>query len=113
MASDGDVVIGRWNYGSGDEVEERAPAELAAVGRVEYVGGAIGAVTVELCRSLDETNRGGVMLRITSRDDASSFLPFARVIPGGVELHMCGDIEARSMLEALFQAIVPALPGGK
>ena len=53
------------------------------------------------------------MLRITSRDDGSSFLPFARVIPGGVELHMCGDIEARSMLEAIFQAIVPALPSGK
>lgn len=113
MDSESVVVIGRWNRGDGEEWEARASTTLGPVGHVEYVDGAVGAATVELLRSTGETHRGGVVLRITARDDSGSFLPFARVIPGGVELHMCGDIEARSMLEALFQAIVPALPGGK
>lgn len=95
-------IIGRYNE---DETTSRADTQLIHSVSVPFEGGAIGEVTVSVFRSTDQEDRGGVVLRITLEDQASSFLPFSRTIPSGIELHMAGDIEAQSFVHALKTAL--------
>jgi hypothetical protein len=95
------VVIGRL---PDNDLHERAPTKHVFSTTIPYEGGAIGEVTVDIYRSTDISHRGGVVLRVTSRNDAESFIAHAKVIDGGIELHMAGDIEGRSLLEALRKA---------
>ena len=44
-------------------------------------------------------------MRITLHNEGSCFLPLARDIEDGVELHMAGDIEAKSLVHALKTAL--------
>lgn len=91
-------VIGRYN---GNETDERSSTELVSSTSV-LIGLAGGdTVTCECFRSTDCTDRGGVVLRVSLDKDNPSFLPFAKNIEGGIELHMAGDIEARSLVAAL------------
>jgi hypothetical protein len=95
------VVIGRL---PDNDLSERAGTKHVSCTSVPYKGGAIGEVTVDIYRSTDISTRGGIVLRITSKDKAESFIAHAKVIEGGIELHMAGDIEGRSLLEALRKA---------
>jgi len=95
-------VIGRLD---GDETDERASTELVATASVPFEGAAIGNVTVSIFRSTDSEDRGGVVVRITLKNDASSFQPYAKNIANGVELHVAGDIEAQSVVSAVKGAL--------
>lgn len=95
-------VIGRFN---GDETNERATTEKVCSIAVPFEGGAVGEVKISVFRSTDVEDRGGIVLRITLDDRASSFQPYSKNINGGVELHMAGDIEAQSLSTALKGAI--------
>lgn len=96
------VIIGRCEDNTTDE---RASTELVHSISVPFEGGAIGDVTVAVFRSIDVQDRGGVVLKITLENGASSFIPFTRSIDSGVEIHMAGDIEAQSFIHALKTAI--------
>lgn len=95
-------IIGRYNE---NETDPRAKSQLVHSVSVPFEGGAIGEVTVSVFRSTDKEDRGGIVLKITLEDHASSFLPLAKTIPSGVELHMAGDIEAESFINALKTAL--------
>jgi hypothetical protein len=45
------------------------------------------------------------VLRITGKDDASSFIPHCVQIDGGLEVHLAGDIEGESLIRALRSAL--------
>ncbi len=99
-------VLGR--MAEDDERERpdpRAGTSLVGAARVPYVSGAVGEVSVELYQSEDQEDRGGVVLRIRTKDDASSFVAHAERIEGGVELHMAGDAEGEALVRALQAAL--------
>lgn len=91
-------VIGRMDDESTDA---RASCEPVSSVFIPFEGAAVGEVHAIRLASTDCEDRGGCVLKITLRNDASSFLPFAKNVEGGVELHMAGDIEARAFLAAL------------
>ena len=88
-----------------DSIDERAATKLVNTFSVPYEGGAVGEITVSVYQSTDDEDRGGIVLRITSTDQASSFISFAKTIDDGIEIHMAGDIEAKSMVQALKTAL--------
>jgi hypothetical protein len=87
------------------EPDPRASSKLIHSVSVPFEAGAIGEVKVEVFRSVDEGDRGGIVIRATLKDEASSFVPHAKLIPSGVELHMAGDIEAKSLIDAMKAAL--------
>ena len=101
------MVVGRGEF---DETDERSNSRLVHEVRVPYEGGAVGSVSIKVYRSTQTEDRGGLVLQITVDDEASSFLPFARSIQGGVELHMAGDIESKSLVHALRTALATVTP---
>lgn len=96
------VVIGRSPHG---DLHRRAETDQAYSKSMPFAGGVRGDVTVDIFRSKDISNRGGVVLRITSRGDPECFIAHAEFIDGGIELHMAGETESRSLLEVLRTAI--------
>jgi len=88
-----------------DELSERASTLLTATVRHEFVGGACGIATADVHRSVDGEDRGGVVVALRVDDHGSAMLPWARVIPRGVELHFAGDDEADALCAALVQAL--------
>lgn len=99
---DNPKIIGRTEDQNADI---RAPTKLVHTVIVPFEGGANGELSVSLFRSSDDEDRGGVVLRITLRDEEQSFLPTAQIIEGGVEVHMAGDIEATTLIHALKTAL--------
>ena len=96
-------VLGRQdNDELSDAPDPRAPTKLVADVRVPFEGGAVGEAQVQLLRSTDIEDRGGLVLRITIADQGSSFVPYAKLIENGVELHIAGDIEAKSVAAAIL-----------
>jgi len=95
-------VMGRLD---GDETDERAPTELVTTISLPFEGAAIGNVTVSVFRSTDTEDRGGIVIKINLKNEASSFQPYAKNIEDGVELHVAGDIEAQSVLAAVRGAL--------
>ena len=95
-------VIGR---GELDDEDERSPTINVRNITKKYEGGALGALTISVFKSSSAEDRGGLVIRITIEDQGSSFLPTAKKIPNGVEVHMAGDIEARSLIHALRSAL--------
>lgn len=91
------TIVGRFD----DELDNRASTELVLSATVPYVSGAIGEITTSLFQSTGDCDRGGVVFRITINDRASSFQPWAKIIPSGVELHLAGDAEAAALVKAL------------
>jgi hypothetical protein len=91
-------VIGRMDD---DTTDARAECELVSSVSIPFAGAVIGEINAVRLASTDCEDRGGCVLRVTLINDASSFLPFAKNIDGGVEIHMAGDIEARAFLAAL------------
>lgn len=95
-------IIGRYDE---NETDARSSTVLIDSVSVPFEGGAIGEVTVAIFNSTDDEDRGGIVFRVTLKDQASSFLPFAKTIPSGIEVHMAGDIEAKSLVHALKTAL--------
>ena len=91
-------VIGRDEF---DDEDARSATRLVQDVTIPYEGGAVGSIKVSIFRSTASEDRGGVVIRITLEDQASSFLPTAVSIPHGIELHMAGDIESKTMVNAL------------
>jgi len=91
-------VIGRMDD---DSTDARAQCEVVSTVSIPFVGAAVGEIHAVRLASTDYEDRGGCVLRVTLKNDASSFLPYAKNIDGGIELHMAGDIEARAFLAAL------------
>lgn len=96
-------ILGRSEEDNAPDV--RASTRLLHTVSVPFEGGAIGKLSVSVFQSNDDEDRGGLVMRITLQNEGSSFLPVARDIEDGVELHMAGDIEARSLVHALKTAL--------
>lgn len=90
---------------TGQKPDARASTTLVHTVTVPFEAGAVGEVTVSAFRSTDDEDRGGVVLRLTLADKASSFVPYAKLIPSGVEVHIAGDVEAKSLIQALKTAL--------
>lgn len=86
-------------------IDERATTKLVSSVSIPYQGGAAGEITVAIYQSTDDEDRGGIVLRITSIDEAQSFISFAQIIKQGIEIHMAGAIEAKSIVKALKEAL--------
>lgn len=116
MANDdnqGPQITGRDEDGS---TYDRSGTRRVCAVRVDYTTGAIGSISVRLFESLDDEDRGGLVLRIEGKDQGSSFIPYCKALPGGVELHFAGDAEsaaaAIAIVEALKRYKPRAHPGG-
>ena len=96
-------ILGRME--DDDLIDERASTTLLTEKSVSYEAGAVGKVTVAVFKSNDMEDRGGVVLRLTLDDQASSFLPHSKILDNGIELHMAGDAEAASLVKALKDAL--------
>jgi hypothetical protein len=100
------TVLGRLDTDAPEDTPDpRAKTTLSAEVRVPFEGGAVGQVTVQIFRSEGDEDRGGVVIRVTIDDQGSSFIPHASLLPNGVELHIAGDIEGRSVVTALRAAL--------
>lgn len=71
----------------------------------QFVSGATGDAHVELFESLDDEDRGGVVLRLRVYDGGSSMVPWTRNVPHGAEVHLGGEAEAEALCVALIQAL--------
>ena len=76
---------------------------------LDFVSGAQGTAKVQVFTSSDHTNRGGVVIRFEILDGDCAFIPLAKNIENGVELHFAGEAEAASLINAL-KGVLAALP---
>jgi len=86
-------------------LDARAETVWRASSRQEFRGGACGVAEVDLYDSTDWACHGGFVLRIRMRDHGCATLPWARNIPGGVELHLGGEDEADVLAAAIIQVL--------
>jgi hypothetical protein len=106
-------VIGRDEYAAiddsgavaADDLDERAGTNLISTVSIPFEAGAIGTLRVQVFSSMDDEDRGGVVLRITMENDASAFTPYSRNIENGVEVHMAGDAEGKALVNALKESV--------
>lgn len=97
------AIIGRMED---NDLHVRAETKHAYTKTVPYTGGVLGEVTLGIYRSTDITDRGGVVLRITSTcPSGDAFVAHAKAIDGGIELHMAGEAEGHALLDALREGI--------
>ena len=99
------ALIGRSAGTHPVEEHARASTSKACDEAVEYCSGAVGVARAEVFASTDDEDRGGFVLRLTTEDRGGSFHPTARLVDGGVEVHLAGDAEAEAILRALASAI--------
>lgn len=102
-------VLGRSAGDPNDAVGPRAKARPGPRITIPYTSGAIGDVTVQVFTSVDDEDRGGVIIRLAVNDGGSSFIPAAQATATGVDIHMAGDAEAACLIRAL-RAVLSALP---
>lgn len=93
-------VIGRAD--ASNLIDHRSSASLVATAR--GMSG-FGSIKIDAFASVDDEDRGGVVLRIRMTDRGDGFEPFARNIPGGVEIHMAGDAEGEGMMVAMREVL--------
>ncbi|WP_156781609.1 hypothetical protein [Comamonas aquatica] len=96
-------ILGRMD--DDDTIDERSSTSHICTAEVPFEGGACGKVTVKVFKSDNDEDRGGLVFRITLDDLASAFIPHTVALENGIELHMAGDIEARSLVQALKKAL--------
>ena len=101
-------VIGRMDD---DTTDARADCRVVTERTIPFGGAAYGNICATHLESTDCYDRGGCVLRITLKNEGSAFLPFAKNIDGGIEVHMAGDLEARAFLAALRLLLVSDLRG--
>lgn len=73
------------------------------IGFVEADIAALGGekMKVSLFESLDDEDRGGVIIEICTERDGEGFQPVVRQAEGVVQIHMAGDGESKALLRAL------------
>lgn len=103
--TDAPTILGRAAGEAPGQADARATTEKIGEVTIPYGGGAQGVARVGLFRSVDDEDRGGVVLRLTVDDHGSSFVPTCRPLPNGAELHLAGDAEADALLRAIAGAI--------
>jgi hypothetical protein len=86
-----------------------AKTELKHTSTQSYTGGAMGEMTVSVFMSTDTEDRDGIVLRITSKDSGGSYIPHAMNIENGIELHLTGAIEAKTLARVL-RGVLVSLP---
>lgn len=86
-------------------IQKKTDTRLRASARQQFYGGACGTVAVDLYDSTDWACHGGLVLRLLMDDGGCAHLPWARNIPGGVEIHIGGDDEADVFAAALIQVL--------
>lgn len=86
-------------------IDSRSSTRIVHTIEVPFEAGAIGKVAVTVFKSQGDEDRGGIVFRITLDDQGSSFIPHAIILGNGIELHMAGDIEAKSLVQALKTAL--------
>ena len=89
-----------------NELAPRAETKHVFSKTVPFDEGVRGEVTLDIFRSTDIGDRGGVVLRITSKGPSGDiFVAHAQPIDGGIEVHMAGEAEGRALLDALREGI--------
>ena len=86
----------------------RASTTHTAAATVAFFGVNSGgelAMAVDIFESTDDEDRGGVVVRIRLPQTAGDFIPVARQLADGVEIHMAGDEEGAALLAALTLAL--------
>jgi hypothetical protein len=107
------MVIGRDEYAAllyGESIklsdkDFRASTKLVSSISESFEAGPVGKFNISKFISTDDGDRGGVVLRITLENEASSFFPYAVIVDNGIELHMAGDAEAKNLLVALRKIV--------
>lgn len=66
-----------------------------------FVSGAQGTAKVQSFTSVDDEDRGGVILKFEIIDGDCAFIPFAKKTENGVELHFAGEAEAKALIDSL------------
>ena len=102
-------ILGRLPGESNEQASSRAGTSPGPEMSIPYTSGSIGEVKVQVFTSKDDEDRGGVVIRLSVEDHASSFIPAMRMTPTGVEVHMAGDAEAACLIRAL-RGVLAALP---
>lgn len=93
-------------------LDVRAKCREVSSVMIPYSGGAIGTIKGTLFQSSDDQDRGGIVLRVTLENGASSFFPHVKQIEikdstiGGIEIHMAGEVEAEAFLDVLRSLLV-------
>ena len=91
-------IIGRNSYDEGNERADTVPGPQKSL---KFVSGAQGTAKVQMFTSVDDEDRGGVILKFEIIDGDCEFIPFARMTEKGAELHFAGDAEAENLINAL------------
>ena len=80
--------------------EDRSDTFSSISASVPFQSGTCGRVNAEVFISQQKEDRGGIVIRITA-DDSQAFIPYAKNIEGGIELHMAGDAESEALVDLL------------
>jgi len=86
-----------------NQILERTSANSVALGPALWehlfrMGG--GEIAVESYLSLDDEDRGGIALKVTTRNEGP--IPFARNIENGIEIHISGEEEAFGFVRTML-----------
>lgn len=92
---------------------ERAGTKLVVEVRTDYTTGVIGTSKVKIYQSLDDEDRGGVVIDIEIDNDSGGFAPNCEMLSGhdpydrkgAIRITLLGDAESTSVLIALKKAI--------
>jgi hypothetical protein len=94
-------LLGRHPEAAPRETDIRAETARVASVTIPLTGAVAGFARAELFGSLDDEDRGGVVIRLTIEDPECALVPTCRDVAGGSELHLAGDAEADAMLRAI------------
>jgi hypothetical protein len=96
-------LIGR--HPNDSYLDERSTTQNGTSLSIPFQSMVCGILTIEIFPSDQKEDRGGIVLRITNNDQGGSFLPHAKDIESGVEIHIAGDAESEVALLALRKII--------
>jgi hypothetical protein len=94
-------ILGRFPGESSNTATSRASVIPGPKIEVEYTSGALGVAIVQAYFSRYDKDWGGIVLRFTTNDISCSFIPAVKELDNGVELHLAGEAEAASFINAL------------
>lgn len=83
--------------------EPRSVGEHLSGCEIEFAGGAAGTLRVDLYTSDAGGGYGGMVFKFQIYGDG--FIPCARQLPNGAEIHIAGDIETSAALIAIVKAL--------